>query len=318
MASFIVRMSPRRDRRCLAEEALDRAEQRVGRLHVRDVAAMLEHHEACIGKRAGKRLGSLERNRVVTPMQNQHGTIYLFDALQEVEVTKTFPDLLLDATYDAERGQVPGAPRVGEVPRDRKLEGALAVGVRIALSQPRLRQLLPELLHGGAPLPLGEIRLEERAKGARRRSGVDEDETRRPRPGLFLLERRDRVQQRQQPAPGIADDRQRLSRELACDEGEVGDVRLPGDRRTILGLRLPAASLVVEDQLVPLAQREHLRKEIVVVRARSAMQDEQPRRDRAAVRGPVEGDRRRFREAGGARSGYGRHELENNAMMNEE
>src|SRR5688500_9373868 len=136
MASFIVRMSPRLDRRRLGQEPLDRAEQRVGRLHVRDVAAMLEHHQARIGKRAGERLRSLERNWVLTPMQNQHGNFYLFDALQEVEVTKTFPHLLLDATDDAKWGEIAGPPGVGEVAGDGELEGTLTVGIRVALAQP--------------------------------------------------------------------------------------------------------------------------------------------------------------------------------------
>jgi len=83
------------------------------------MSAVLENHQPCIGKRTGKRLGSLERNRIVSPMQNQHGNFYLFDALQEVEVTKTFPHLLLDATDDAKRGEIVGAGGVGEVPRDR-------------------------------------------------------------------------------------------------------------------------------------------------------------------------------------------------------
>src|ERR687896_100886 len=131
MASFIVRMSPRGNRRRLGQEALDRAEQRAGLLHVRDVAAVLEHHEARIGKRALERLGGLERNRVVPPMQNQHGNFYLFDALQEVEVTKTFPDLLLDATDHAKRGEIAGAPWVGEVAGDRDLEHPLAVCLRV-------------------------------------------------------------------------------------------------------------------------------------------------------------------------------------------
>src|SRR5687768_10208321 len=114
------------------------------------MSAALEHHEACIGKRSSKRLGSLERNRVVPPMQNQHGNFYLFDALQEVEVTKTLPHLLLDATDHTKRGQITRTAGVGEVARDRQLEGALAVRVRIALPEPGLRQLLPEAHDGRA------------------------------------------------------------------------------------------------------------------------------------------------------------------------
>src|SRR5688572_21240335 len=215
MASFIVRMSPHRNRRRLVQEPLDRAEQRIGRLHVRDVAAVLEHHEASIGERAGQRLGSLERNRVLPPVQNEHGTLYLFDALQEVEVTKTFPYLLLDATCYPERGEIACPLGVGEVAGNRQLERALAVRVRITLAQPGLRQLLAKPLNRCAGLPLREVRLESRAKGARDRCRLDEYETRRRRANLGrALEGVDRIEQREQPAPRIAHDRQGLAREL--------------------------------------------------------------------------------------------------------
>ena len=81
-------------------------------------------------------------------MQNQHGNFYLFDALQEVEVTKTFPHLLLDATDHTKRGQILRPPRVGGVAGDGELEGALTVRVRITLPQPGLSELLPQLLDG--------------------------------------------------------------------------------------------------------------------------------------------------------------------------
>src|ERR671922_157093 len=135
MASFIVRISPRWNWRRLAEEPFDRAEQRVGRLHVRHVTTVLEHYETCIGKRARKRLGSLERNRVLTPVQNQHGTFYLFDALQEVEVTKTFPHLLLDAADYTKRREIMRATRIGEIASDRQLERALTIRLGIALAK---------------------------------------------------------------------------------------------------------------------------------------------------------------------------------------
>src|SRR5687768_9902398 len=136
------------------------------------MSAALEHHEACIGKRSSKRLGSLERNRVVPPVQNQHGNFYLFDALQEVEVTKTFPHLLLDATNHPERGEVMGAAGVGEVPGDRQLERALPVCAGITLAEPRLRQLLPEPENRRARLPLAEVGLELGAIGSCHRSRI--------------------------------------------------------------------------------------------------------------------------------------------------
>src|SRR5918992_4499232 len=160
MASFIVRISPRWNWRRLGQEALDRAEQRLGRLHVRHVTTVLEHYETCIGKRARKRLGSLERNRVLTPVQNQHGTFYLFDALQEVEVTKTFPHLLLDATNDAKRREIVRATRVGEIAGDRQLERTLTIRLGIALAKAGGCQLLTHALNGSARLPLGEARFE--------------------------------------------------------------------------------------------------------------------------------------------------------------
>src|SRR5687768_6928765 len=140
------------------------------------MSAALEHHEACIGKRTGKRLGSLERNRVVPPMHNQHGNFYLFDALQEVEVTKTFPHLLLDATDHPERGEIVRPAGVGEVAGDGQLEGALTVGIRIPLAKSGLRELLSNPLNRRARLSLTEVGLELRAVGTCGGGGIDEDE----------------------------------------------------------------------------------------------------------------------------------------------
>src|SRR5919108_4012589 len=181
MASFIVGISPRWNWRRLGEEAFDRAEQRVGRLHVRHVTTVLEHSETSIRKRARQRLGSLERNRVLTPVQNQHGTFYLFDALQEVEVTKTFPYLLLDATDHTKRCEVVRAARVGEVAGDRQLERALTICFGITLAKPGRCQLVTHALNRDTRLPLGEAGFEPRPKGARRRCRIDEDKPRRSR-----------------------------------------------------------------------------------------------------------------------------------------
>src|SRR5688572_3435099 len=137
-------------------------------------------------------------------MQNQRGNFYLFDALQEVEVTKTFPHLLLDATDHTKRGQITRTAGVGEVARDRQLEGALAVRVRVALAEPRLRQLLPEPQHGRPRLPLAEVGLELGAVGACYRSRIDQNEPcRRRRHSVSTRERLHRVEQREQPTPRI-------------------------------------------------------------------------------------------------------------------
>src|SRR5687767_12649763 len=260
--------------------------------------AVLEHHEARIGKRGRKRLGSLERNGVVPAMQNQHGNFYLFDALQEVEVTKTFPHLLLDATDDSERGQVVGAGRVREVAGDGELERALAIGVWITFTQPRARQLLPELEQRRARLPLAEVGLELRPISAGHRCRIDEGEAQWGRRGLAsALERFHGIEQGEQTAPRIANDREWLADGISRDQAEVGDVSLPGDWGAILGLRLPTSPLVVEDHVVLLGQREHLREEIIVMRARSSMENEQPRRAFTPVRRPIERDGRGRREA---------------------
>ena len=86
----------------------------------------------------------------------------------------------------------------------------------------------------------------------------------------------DRVQQREQPAPRVADERERLERELTHESREILDMCPPGDGRAILTSRTSAAALVVEDQPVVARKLEHLRQEIVVRRTRAAVQHEQP------------------------------------------
>lgn len=96
---------------------------------------------------------------------------------------------------------------------------------------------------------------------------------------------RDRVQQCEQPAPGIADERERLQRQLSHECRQILDVRLPRDRSAVLGSRSPAAALVVEDQPIVARELEHLRQEIIVRRTRTAVRNEQPRCVLRTVRG---------------------------------
>jgi hypothetical protein len=61
---------------------------------------------------------------------------------------------------------------------------------------------------------------------------------------------------------------------LASDRGCIVDVGAPCDRRRIVGTRLATAALVVEDELVILGEVEHLRQQILVICAGSAVKDQ--------------------------------------------
>ena len=77
------------------------------------------------------------------------------------------------------------------------------------------------------------------------------------------------------------------------NRGEVFDVGLPGDRGRIVGARLPAAALVVEDEL-----------EVI---GGTTVKDEQASCSDGAVGAPVERDGGRCRETGVARRWDRRH-----------
>lgn len=96
----------------------------------------------------------------------------------------------------------------------------------------------------------------------------------------------DRVQQGEQRAPGVPEYRQRLNVKLADHVQQVLHVMLPA-YRFVTGLaRLPTTALIVEDQTMLLSEPKELRKQVVVVGARSAVEDQDPARTLRTIRAP--------------------------------
>ena len=88
----------------------------------------------------------------------------------------------------------------------------------------------------------------------------------------------EQVQQRQQPAPGVAQKREALERPppLPAQGLQVGDVLAPADRRLPAHRGLPAAPLVVVEQGPAPRKQVVLGEEVVVVRAGAAVQHDDP------------------------------------------
>src|SRR5450759_3536201 len=70
----------------------------------------------------------------------------------------------------------------------------------------------------------------------------------------------DCVQEREHRSPRVPDDRQRGEPELLDHRSQILDVGPPGDRNPRVGLGAAASPLVVKEQIVLLAQVEHLRQ----------------------------------------------------------
>src|ERR1051325_168076 len=119
----------------------------------------------------------------------------------------------------------------------------------------------------------------------------------------------DREQQGEQSAPRIADDGWRIEPQLRDDAVEIVDVGLPSDRRSLVGLRLSAPTLIVKNELVVVGKLQHLRQQIVVMRSGPPMQHEQRCSADGSVSNPVKRNCGRRREPGFAwcRNGRWRH-----------
>src|SRR5512147_1765926 len=75
-----------RERRGVTEEALDGGEERVRRFNVRHMPALVEHHQPRVGEGARGGLGRGEGDRVLTPVQHQHGASHPSETGEEIEV----------------------------------------------------------------------------------------------------------------------------------------------------------------------------------------------------------------------------------------
>ena len=143
----------------------------------------------------------------------------------EVVVAEALPHLLLGAADDAERRELAwrldGSKKYGG---DRQLEDPLLERRRIPLAEPALPELAARLLKGGIQIAPGERGLEPVPRRAPRRRGRHQREP--PHPAGV----RQRVQQRQQPAPRVAGERQPLEAPMPAERLEVGHLLGPADR----------------------------------------------------------------------------------------
>src|SRR5688500_11563413 len=229
--------------------------------------------------------GRVERDGILPAVDDEGRRAHRGEPRNEIEVAETLPHRLLDPPGDAEGSEVARGDGVGEVAGDADLEQPLAIRLRVALAEPRRGELGAHRLHLGALLTSGELLLELLAVPPGEGRRVEEDE---PSGGAELTTARslERMEQREEPAPRVAHNGQRVDVELLDDGGEIVDVRPPGYGRAVLRLRAAASALVVEEELVPVGEPQHLRQHVVVVCSGASMQHEQSRRASRAVRAP--------------------------------
>lgn len=142
----------------------------------------------------------------------------------QVVVAQALPYLLLRARGHPERSEVPRVRRIAEIARHAQLERPPLVRRRIPLPQTAGPQRLARRHDLGGAHSLGEAALELLAQGRRWRGGRDEGESRHP---LRVLEQ---IQYREQPAPGVAAQRQPVDLEVVAHGFQIGDLFPPADR----------------------------------------------------------------------------------------
>src|SRR5215217_9427390 len=137
------------------------------------MSAPFENHETS-AERGGGGFGRRQRDRILSSVYDQGRNRQPPERWNEIEITETRPDALLDPTDNAKRGEVMGARRVGEVASDAQLEAALAIGSRVAFSKARLRELAAKRLDGFALLASREFGLELRPVLSGDRGGINQ------------------------------------------------------------------------------------------------------------------------------------------------
>jgi hypothetical protein len=220
-------------------------------------------------------------------MENYRRDSDAFKSADEVEISQTFPYRLLHSGYHSERRQVSRFAWISKVARNTKLERPLSVSLRISLSQTRVCELLPHSFDLGTFLPAGEFRLELTTILNGQRRGIYERESRR-RNKVRISALLHCVEKREHRTPGVSYNRKWLEAELGRDGSEVFDVTLPGNRRSRVSLGLSAASLIVKEKIVVVAEPEHLWQQIAVIGAGTAVEDYELRRPFPTVFRPIE------------------------------
>src|SRR5207253_8839870 len=126
-------------------------------------------------------------------------------------------------------------------------------------------------------------------------SRIDENKPRWPEPDAsrrrFAGEK-----QSEKATPGVSNYRERLHVQLVDDELEIADMGLPGDGRLAvrgIGARSSAPTLIVEEQFrrrraIRFGETQHLRQQVVVMRAGPAVQEQKLFATGRAVYAPVQ------------------------------
>ena len=185
----------------------------------------------------------------------------------EVVVAEALPDLLLGPAGDAERRQLPGAGRVEEVRRHRQLEDSLLEGRRIPLAEPALPEHAPRLLERGIEVAPGEDAARTGPAPPARSARATPAPAARPGRGARARRAAPAARPTSSPPASSRSSPQctrSASRSATCSVQPTGTSR--GDRRA------PAAALVVVDQLPAVGQRVEAGQQVVVMRARAAVQ----------------------------------------------
>ena len=142
----------------------------------------------------------------------------------EIVIPQAGPDLLLGPTGDPERREVAGPGGVVEVGSDRKLEDALLERRRVALAETALPKAPALFLKPGARLRWLKRRSNLVPGCAPGRRGRDQ---RQPLDPLGDVEG---VEQREEPAPGVAGEGEPLEPPALAQRLEVGHLLGPADR----------------------------------------------------------------------------------------
>src|SRR5678816_2339043 len=97
------------------------------------MSAVVQHDESG-PERTSSDLRRLERDRILSSMDDKGGDADMGERGCQVEITEAAPDALLHSAHDAKGREVAGASGVGEVASHAELETALTVRVGVSLA----------------------------------------------------------------------------------------------------------------------------------------------------------------------------------------
>jgi len=159
-----------------------------------------------------------------------------------------------------------------------ELERPALVGRGIAFAQTARPQRVALPFDFRCRHPMRELGLELAPILGSDRCGRDE------RQPLDLLRVLEEIEHGEQPAPGVAAQRQAVESELFTQLVQIGDMLSPPDRRVARGRRLTAAALIVVQQRAAVGEQVILRQQVVVTGAGTTVQHDNQRTAADATR----------------------------------